>query len=221
MASRSSGRGTARAPAARMDRTARAEAILVAARELFRARGFEAVSMAEIAARIGVVEGLLYKYFPTKRELLLAVLTHWYDTLFGDYTRELASLAAPRDRLQRLIWRHLCAVRDDPRFCRLMFREVQSGQGYQGTPLQALNRRYSGLLVEVIESGQASGAFRGDLPATLLRSMIYGGIEHHCFHYVWGRGPLDVDLLSTQITALICEGLSPRSTPRERSRART
>lgn len=199
-----------------MEREARSEAILVAARDLFRERGFESVAMSEIAERVGVVEGLLYKYFPTKRALLLAVLAHWYDSLFGDHTRELSTLDDPRARLQRLIWRHLCAVHDDPRFCRLMFREVQSERGYQGTELQALNRRYSQLLVQVIEAGQASGAFRADLPATLLRSMIYGGIEHHCFHYVWGRGRLAVDPLSEQITGLICEGLIPRRTSRAR-----
>lgn len=205
--------GAVRLPAPRMGREARAEAILMAARDLFRERGFDAVSMCEIAGRIGVVEGLLYKYFPTKRALLLAVLTRWYDALFGDYTRELAGLQTPRARLHRLVWRHLCAVRDDPKLCRLMFREVQSERDYQGTDLQALNRRYTQLLVQVIEQGQASGDFRRDLPPTLLRSMIYGGIEHHSFHYVWGRGGLAVEPLAEQITHLVCEGLEPRNSP--------
>jgi AcrR family transcriptional regulator len=202
----------ARLPAPRMGREARAEAILVAARDLFRARGFEAVSMCEIAGRVGVVEGLLYKYFPTKCALLLAVLTHWYEDLFGDYTRELAALDDPRAQLHRLVWRHLGAVRDDPKLCRLMFREVQSERDYHGTALQALNRRYTQLLVEVIEQGQARGVFRRDLPPTLLRSMIYGGIEHHSFHYVWGRGGLDVDTLAEQITGLVCDGLTAPET---------
>ncbi|WP_052378742.1 TetR/AcrR family transcriptional regulator [Polycyclovorans algicola] len=196
-----------RAPAPRMDREARIAGILGAARALFQDRGFDAVSMVEIAGRVGVVEGLIYKYFPTKRDLLLAVLSRWYDDLFGDHARELAHIDGHRARLQALIRRHLIAVHTAPRLCRLMFREVQSERDYHGTQLQALNRRYTQLLVDVIEQGQADGSFRRDLPAGLLRSMIYGGIEHHSFNYVWGRGALDVDRLTSQITALICEGL--------------
>lgn len=123
--------------------------------------------MSEIAARVGEVGGLPsppYKYFPTKRALLLAVLSHGYDSLFGDHSRERATLAAPHHRPQRLIWRRPCAVRDDPRFCRLMFRKVQSERGRHGTHLQTLNRRHSQLLVDVVEAGQATGAFRADLP---------------------------------------------------------
>ncbi len=206
----------ARKPAARMDREARIDHILVAARDLFRERGYEAVSMCEIAGRVGVVEGLLYKYFATKRALLMAVLTHWYEDLFGDYTRELAGIEGHRERLYRLIWRHLRAVRDDPRLCHLMFREVQSERDYHGTELHRLNRRYTSLLLQVITAGVSAGAFRADLPPTLLRSMIYGGIEHHCWNYVHGRGRLDVDQLAEQITRLLCEGLTPPAGRRPR-----
>lgn len=196
-----------RVPAPRMDREARIESILAAARDLFQERGFDAVSMVEIAGRVGVVEGLIYKYFPTKRALLLAVLGRWYDALFGDHTRELARIKGHRAQLQELIRLHLVAVQTAPRLCRLMFREVQSERDYRGTELQALNRRYAQLLIDVIEAGQAAGAFRHDLPATLLRSMIYGGIEHHSFNYVWGHGTLDVERLTAQIITLICDGL--------------
>lgn len=195
--------------APRMGREERTDRILEAARDLFREKGFDAVSMCEIAGRVGVVEGLLYKYFATKRALLLAVLAHWYEDLFGDYARELAGLTRHRDRLHRLVWRHLRAVRDDPRLCRLMFREVQSERDYHGTELHVLNRRYTQLLLDVVTAGVAAGEFRADIPPTLLRSMIYGGIEHHCWHYIHGRGRFDIDQLATQITAVLCEGLAP------------
>ena len=184
------------------------DAILVAARDLFCEKGFEAVVMTEIAARVGVVEGLIYKYFATKRELLLKVLEHWYEEMFGDYLRVLAGQTEPRARLHRLVHRHLQSVHDYPLLCRLMFREVQSERDYRGTVLHDLNRRYTQILVEVIEQGVAAGAFRPDVPPTLLRAMVYGGIEHHSWNYVCGRGDLDVDAIAEQITAVLCEGIA-------------
>lgn len=197
--------------APRLDREARIDGILVAARALFSERGFEAVSMAEIAQHIGVVEGLLYKYFATKRDLLLAVLTHWYADLFGDYSRELSGLSAHRARLHRSIWRHLRAVHDDPNLCRLMFREVQSERDYHGSALYQLNQRYTRLLLDVIQAGVDAGEFRRDIPATLLRSLVFGGIEHHCWNFVRGRGGLDVNVLADQITAVVCDGIATPS----------
>eukprot|EP01041_Mallomonas_annulata_P028707 gene28707-50584_t len=46
-------------------RMRRAAEIINAARETFLEKGFERASVSEIAAKVGVVEGLLYSYFPT------------------------------------------------------------------------------------------------------------------------------------------------------------
>lgn len=200
-----------RTHAPRLTRGDRIDAILVAARDLFCEKGFEAVAMAEIAARVGVVEGLIYKYFATKRELLLKVLEHWYEEMFGDYKRVLAGQTQPRARLHRLVHRHLQSVHDYPLLCRLMFREVQSERDYRGTVLHDLNRRYTQILIEVLEQGVAAGAFRADIPPPLLRAMVYGGIEHHSWNYVCGRGDLDVDAIAEQITAVLCEGIAATS----------
>ena len=80
----------------------------------------------------------------------------------------------------------------------------------RGTVLHDLNRRYTQLLVDVIEAGIAGGEFRADLPAPLLRSLVYGGIEHHSWNYVCGRGALDIDSLAEQLTSLVCDGIAVR-----------
>ena len=211
----------ARVHAPRLAREQRVDEILLAARDLFCEKGYELTAVAEIALKLGVVEGTIYKYFATKRELLLKVLEYWYEEMFGDYARDLAGQSSHRARLHLLIWRHLRSVRDFPRLCRLMFREVQSEHDYRGSLLHDLNRRYTQLLVDVIEAGIAGGEFRADLPAPLLRSLVYGGIEHHSWAYIMdatvkngrnvcGRGALDIDSLAEQLTTLVCEGIAVR-----------
>ncbi|MES0873986.1 TetR/AcrR family transcriptional regulator [Sinimarinibacterium thermocellulolyticum] len=207
-----------RGQAPRRAREQRVDEILVAARDVFCEKGYEATAVAEIAARLGVVEGTIYKYFATKRELLLKVLEYWYEQLFGDYRRDLDRVRGHRARLRLLIWRHLCTVRDWPLLCRLMFREVRSEDDYRGTTLHALNRRYTQVLMDVIADGQAARVFRADLPPALLRDLVYGGIEHCTWRYTADtaaagarrgarRGTLDVDTLADQLTAIVCDGI--------------
>jgi AcrR family transcriptional regulator len=197
----------ARRIAARPARERRVEEILEAAREVFCRKGYDAAAMAEIAARLGVVEGTLYKYFDSKRALLLKVLERWYEDMFGDYARHLAGVRGARQRLRLLVWRHLDSVRQQPLLCRLMFREVRSEQDYRGSDLHAMNRRYTQLLVEVLREGAAAGEFRGDLPLPLLRDMVYGGIEHHAWNFLCGRGDLEIDSIADQIVAVVCDGI--------------
>lgn len=188
----------------------RVDGILGAAREVFCKKGYDATVVSEIAARLGVAEPTVFKYFPTKRELLLKVLERWYADMFGDYTRDLSGVKSPRERLRRLVWRHLDSVRGNPQLCRLMFREVRSGPDYPGSRLHGLNRRYTRLLMDVIEAGRMAGAFRDDVPLPLLRDLVYGGIEHHTWNYMSGRGALDAHRIAGDITAVLCNGIVKR-----------
>jgi AcrR family transcriptional regulator len=62
------------------------ERLYRAALELVAERGFEATTLRDVAAREGVSAGLLYRYFPSKRAVLLA--------LYDDLSAELAARAA-------------------------------------------------------------------------------------------------------------------------------
>ncbi|MGH8529298.1 MAG: TetR/AcrR family transcriptional regulator [Nevskiales bacterium] len=211
-------RKPARTHAPRLAREQRVDEILAAARDVFCKQGYENTAVSEIAERMGVVEGTIYKYFDSKRELLLKVLEHWYEEMFGDYARDLAGVVGHRARLRLLIWRHLRAVREFPLLCRLMFREVRSEQDYHGSDLHGMNRRYTQFLLDVINDGVSAGEFRADLPPALLRDLVYGGIEHHTWNYVCGRGDLDIDAIAGQITTALCDGITTADLRQEMQR---
>jgi AcrR family transcriptional regulator len=194
-----------------MARGDRMDGILDAAQAVFCEKGYEGTVVAGVAASLGVVEGTVFKYFPTKRELLLTVLERWYVRMADDYAHDLAGVVGAQARLRLLVWRHLRSLRENPQLCRLMFHEVRSGGDYRGSRLHALNRRYTGLLMAVIEDGIKAGDFRGDVPAALLRDLVYGGIEHHAWNYFEGRGRLDVDAVTGQIMTVLYEGIAPRA----------
>jgi AcrR family transcriptional regulator len=213
-------KAAARKPAARLGREQRVDEILVAARDLFCESGFDAVSMAQIAERIGVVEGTLYKYFDSKRALLLRVLERWYEDMFGDYARDLAGVTDTRGRIRLLVWRHLRSIRDYPQLCRLTFREVRGEPHYVGSGLHSMNRRYTQFLMDVLAQGVRKRELRDDIPVLLLRDMIYGCIEHHSWNYLGGRGALDIDRLADHIVAVVCDGIAVHDTGLRQETAR-
>lgn len=198
---------TAKRPGVRLGREERVDIILAVARQAFTERGYENTAVSEIAARIGIVEGTIFKYFETKRELLLKVIESWYQELVTDYERNLAGVVGVHGRLRFLIWRHLQAIVDNPALTRLMFREVRSEADYPSSNLYELNKRYTGLVLGVVQDGINAGVFRADLPLGLVRDMIFGGIEHHTWSYVAGLAPLDAEVVADQVLSFIVSGI--------------
>lgn len=71
------------------------ESILVAAEELFLARGIDDVNMADIALAAQVTRATLYKYFPNKQEIAWAVFENYCELMTAmvpdEFTRHTAN----------------------------------------------------------------------------------------------------------------------------------
>ena len=85
-------RGPGRPPGPTADGLRTRKRLYGVAIELISARGYDAATLRDIADAAGVSVGLLYKHFPSKRAVVLAL----YDELSADYAREAATM--PRGR---------------------------------------------------------------------------------------------------------------------------
>jgi AcrR family transcriptional regulator len=72
--------------------TAARDRLYATATQLIAARGYEATTLRDIAKRAGVSVGLLYRYFPSKQAVVIAL----YDELSSEYARQAAGM--PRGR---------------------------------------------------------------------------------------------------------------------------
>lgn len=97
------------------------ERILNAARELFAGRGFEAVTMRQIADAIEYTPGAIYVYFKDKRELMLALCRHDFES-FESQMRELSRHEHdPLARICKMGQAYLAFAFAHPRHYELMF----------------------------------------------------------------------------------------------------
>jgi AcrR family transcriptional regulator len=83
----------------RADARRNRDRIVEVARALFRAKGFDAVSMDEVAKGAEVGAGTLYRHFATKDELYDAVLEAWAERVNAAVDRALALEGPARERL--------------------------------------------------------------------------------------------------------------------------
>lgn len=191
----------------RLPRQERVAAIMEAARTVFCEHGYTNASTAEIARQAGVVEGALYRYFPSKKDLLIKVVEDFYERVFCDYEQQLKGVRGVWNSLRFLIWKHLSVIHANPVMCRLIFNELRATAEYRNTSVFELNRKYTQLTLAIVKGGIASGELRADVPLQIVRDMIFGCAEHHTWAFLRGEGRFSPDQAADAITNLIYHGL--------------
>src|SRR5206468_12644250 len=87
----------------RLRAPARRERVVEAALEAFASRGYEAVSMGEIAAAAGVARTVLYDHFDSKKALYLALLEEQNAQLVAHVAERITGAGDTRARMRATI----------------------------------------------------------------------------------------------------------------------
>ncbi|HEX2592920.1 MAG TPA: TetR/AcrR family transcriptional regulator [Rhizomicrobium sp.] len=145
--------------------------LLAAALELFESRGFDGVSVPEIAAKAGVAVGTVYRYFETKEALVNALYRHWktiYNEVvlaplppglsirgqFGAYWQRMTLFARARSAATR-------------------FMDLHHHGNYLDEESRALSRTYREAAEAFIREGRKAGAIR-DLDPVMVVALMWG-----------------------------------------------
>jgi AcrR family transcriptional regulator len=202
--------GNPRPAARRLPRDQRVAAILHEARAVLRDRGSEQFPTAEVAERCGVSEGTIYKYFPTKRDLLIQVAESWFEEFLDDIQPNNPQLPI-RDQLLHVIWTNLSLIRREPALTRFVLMDLRADPAYRTMRIHDLNRSIAAKATDVVEAGVKAGVLRADIPLKLVRDMIFGAIEHQTWAYLRGEGDFSVDESAAGITDVVYSGIAVRS----------
>ncbi len=163
-----------RAPA-RADALANRQRLIRAAHEVFREGGLDA-EMKVIAERAGVGVGTIYRNFPTKDDLIIAITAEMIDNLYG-----VCALAGESD----------CAVDSLHVFIEGCLRtldeygDIVVATKHRGLPNECmqmfgeLNPRAR--ITELIQRGIASGDFRGDLDIEIVSAIVENSLSPHTY----------------------------------------
>ncbi len=181
--------------------------ILRAAREVFEEVGYERATVAEIARRIGVVEGTVFHYVGSKRALVLDVMEQFYEQATATQRSGLQGIRGTRNRLHYVIRFHVANMHDNAALCGVILRESRGIDNELTRDIRRLNRAYTDPLKQVLVNGIEAGEIRPDIELPVVRNMVYGGIEHALWDQLSERKTIKVDELAEQITEMVFHGI--------------
>jgi TetR/AcrR family transcriptional regulator, cholesterol catabolism regulator len=106
---------------------ARRERVIRAAQELGAAGGYDAVQMRDVAARAEVALGTIYRYFPSKDALLLAVMVQWLGDLEQRVTERPLQGDTTVARIMDVLERALRSMDREPRLTGAVIGAMTAG----------------------------------------------------------------------------------------------
>lgn len=189
--------------ATRLRREDRIAEIIAASREVITQNNGVEMPVNEIAARLGIVEGAIYRVFPTKKHLTTAVLSDWYVEVMATYEAGLAGIVGTREQLHFVARHHIDCIHRYPELVNFYFGVVRMSRDYWGSELNRLNARYANRVIKIIGEAAARGELRQDISPRLGRDMLFGVVEQATWPFRMKVGTFDPEGLASNIAELI------------------
>lgn len=186
--------------------------ILEAAGRVFARRGFRGATTREIAREAGVAEGTLFRYFPTKRHLLLALL----ETLTLQPIRrhlEALNTMPPTRWLEAFLQERLIAMRQPLPLMQALYQEIRTDEAIrraflEGT-VQPFLEQVRGMLARELDRGGYP-----DLHPGLVMWALWG-VLHGVTVFGMELDPelaaMPPEQVARQLAALLLHGLRPEA----------
>lgn len=169
-------------------------------------KDFHSITTAQIAGNANVTEGLIYKYFKDKKDLLYQVLNDHFLAFQTKIEKRIAKEKTCIRKLEIIIFSSLESYADNRIFSKILLLEVRNSLDFFDSGAYEMIRNYSRTILEIIEKGIAKRELKSDVDPFILRKVILGAIEHACLgEIIFGR-KLDIGKASTGIANIIFNG---------------
>lgn len=154
-------------------------AIRAAAVNLIARFGYEAVSMRQLAAEVGVQAAALYRYFPNKEELLFSLMREHMDDLIAAWEKVRPPSQDPAVRLSAFVRNHIAFHVARRHATHVSNMELRSLSPENLTHMLRLRAAYEKELRQILRDGAEHGRFvieDTELTAMAIIQMITGVI---------------------------------------------
>lgn len=135
------------------------EAIRKAGIRLIFAHGYEAMSLRQLAAEVGIQAGSLYNHISTKQELLFDLVQDHMNELLRQLDRALQGKQRPDDKLRAFVAFHVTYHMTKKREVFIANSELRSLEPRNYEAIVALRGAYEGRLSDILADGVAAGVF--------------------------------------------------------------
>lgn len=136
------------------------------------------ITTAAIAKHMNVTQGALFRHFPTKEAIWLAVMDWVAEHLLARIDRAATGVESPLAALEAMFMSHVAFVVEHPGVPRMMFGELQRAEPTPAKHMaRVLMERYAERLQRLLKKGKVAGELSAELDAAAAATLFIGTIQ--------------------------------------------
>ncbi|SFT50552.1 transcriptional regulator, TetR family [Geodermatophilus amargosae] len=183
------------------------DTLLDVAVAVFNERGYDATSMEELAARLGITKSAIYHHVTGKVELLRLALDRALDALFAVTEEPQAVTGRAIDRLEHVVRGSVRVLAAELPFVTLLLR-VRGNSPVEEAAL-ARRREFDRIVTDLVRAAEEEGDVRPDVDPAVTSRLLFGTVNSLTEWFRPG-GALSADALADALVATAFEGLRAR-----------
>ena len=186
----------------------RQEQIKKAVLEIIADEGLHNISTRNLAKRIGLTEGAIFRHFPTKRDIIKAIMDDVANDLIGALRAVAERPGKVEEKLFNFLCKHVTYLKENRGITILLFSEAAhfGDKELKGRLNQILSEQKQ-LIVKIIKEGISEGVWDKSVDAEDL-AVIYMGIPiTFNIEFILNRKGLNLDNFCKRMYTLILKAL--------------
>ncbi len=182
-------------------------AILRAATKVFAEKGFFSSKVADIAGAAGIADGTVYLYFKSKDEILHSIFDQAMAEFIDEGRRELALLASPEAKLQKIAELHLARLGADREMAIVFQVELRGSTKFMREFSAAGFAEYLGIIRTTFHEGQIAGLFRDDIKPVVAAKILYGSLDEMVTNWILSKKAYPLAPMADEVMKVFLGGV--------------
>jgi TetR/AcrR family transcriptional regulator, fatty acid metabolism regulator protein len=197
-------------PLRERQREEREQLILKAAHELILEKGAAALTMEDIASRVGISRAAIYLHFPSKEDLILELMERGMRIFVDSLSATVDAPGTPREKLQAVIEQVFQSHDNRQAFSevfqdREMLHRLAEKRGAMVGHWEEPMRR----IAAVLEEGKAAGEFDPEMPTPIMLSILSGLFGSHRSQRLLPYAQMPPDVVAKYVSRFFFKGVAP------------
>jgi AcrR family transcriptional regulator len=179
--------------------------ILKASAHIFSEKGFHAASMQDIADAVSLQKASLYHHFPSKQDILVALLDRALDIIIERLEEVAEKPLPPTEKLQQAMTTYLIALAENQDLASVLLLEYRSLEPEFRKQHYPRRDRFEHIWRDLVSEGKNAGVFDCAQPSLAGRALL--GVMNWTVTWYRRDGPLPIEQIADQFTQLFLKGL--------------
>ena len=181
-------------------------------------RGYHAMSLDDIAARVGISKGAIYLHFSSKEDLVTALIARGTHTMLETLDSVLSGDGSPRDKLSALI-EHVYGSMSNERFqvigSIIESAELRTLMAERRQTMQKDWMRLRERMSVLVEEGRATGEFDSGISTPVMVSILSNLLSPHTYYRMVKVEHIPIEDAISQVSRFMLNGIQSKRTSRQ------